>query len=210
VSHLRAVLALALLSVSLACSPPPRPDGGPPPIVDPQTPATWVDTTRLTIERLHWVLPAIDQIIAAQQGLDPMICAGVHRAVEAVTVEILPACTRALDVYAARNPPRCREARAECCQAFRAIGALKEALVGLARALVRSGWATAVDIVRGLNNIGVVEDDLAGTCDMDAGWTSYRAALEQTVRSIETAAISSGAVLRPFPAVLPQQDRGAP
>jgi hypothetical protein len=198
--HIVWIVAMLAAGAVHCPKPTPVPVNGPPVSLDAATPRDWTDTARMVCALLDVALPFVDRYVQTRPGIDPQIAAGVHRGVAVAMAEALPAFHRAIDVFVARGAVRCADARDDCCLAFQASGALREALVGVARAIVAGGWTTALDIARALDLVGVIADDLAGTCARDSGWTRYGDANRTIVRTIEDAARAAGATLRPFPA----------
>lgn len=194
VSMQRAIgpLFLVLAALAVGCRPATPPGPGQTPVT--VAPRDNADVMQTVADTLSWVLPgaaAIVRILPIGPSEKQAIVAALDRA----AADGLPAVHRAVATY------RERGGGGEC-ELYAASGALRELLIGVARASFPAGYGLAREIEQVLSTVGAVVDDFAPRCAPDAGFYSAAASDASRLAAMrERAAVELGRELRPFPPV---------
>ncbi len=180
-------------AVTLGCRPAgPTPPGPTPVTVAPRNNADVMQTVHDT---LAWVLPGAASI-ARILPLDPGQKAAIVAALDLAARDGLPPVQRAISVY------RERGGGSGECELHAASGALRELLIGVARATFPAGYGLAREIEQVLVTVGGVVDDFASRCVRDAGFFSAAAADASSLAAArERAEVELGRALRPYPPI---------
>lgn len=181
-------MMLAASIVIAACRSQPTPGDTPA-----STPTTWLDTADTVDHTLAWALPASDAIVA-MLPIDAGAKVTVRTAIT-LAMRARESFSEGLVVY--------RQRGGDACAVHGAVGALTVALVGVARSLGDVGWGAAPELERALASLGGLGDELAGRCDLDAGFRSVGASTRAQLTTIRLNASARGVSLRPFPDIAP-------
>jgi hypothetical protein len=190
--HLSLFLALTMaVAIAFGC----RPSGVTPP--DPITvaPRDNADVMQRVHDTLAWVLPgaaSIARILPMPSAMKDVIVSALDRAAR----EGLPPVQRAISVY------RERGGGTGACELSAASGALRELLLGVARATFPAGYGLAREIEQVLISVGGVLADVAPRCAVDAGFYSAAADDARVIAAArDRAAVELGHELRPYPPI---------
>ncbi len=185
-----ALLALCLaLGACVPRSPDPTPDDAT--VV---TPASWVDTARLSVDITGASLPLVRAVVSGWSRESPATTARILQAIDSAQNVALPGFRNALDVY---ERTRSDDAR---CEARAAGRALIVALVAIADTLADAGWGFASSLGVSVASLGGVVDALTPACvpsGLDAGFTAPGQDAVDHLRDL------ARRPLRPFPVLRP-------
>jgi hypothetical protein len=198
----RPLLVVAALAL-LTCCPHPTPTPVTPGSGDAATPNNWVAGARATANEIAWVAPTVDAAINADAQVPVDMKAAVHRAATRLVDDALPGFVRGLDAFEARSVQHCPQALAECEHVYDAVVIVREALLGLAQAVVNAGFTPAGDIGRIVDGVCAVIDQILGFVRPDAGFARVGETTDATLDGMVGAATTAGHHLGLLPPLSP-------
>lgn len=191
--HLVSIFLIAL-TLQVGCIPPVPPSDGGVPV---SSPSSWVDTARTVLSVLEWAIPAAKLIVSGFSSQSPTTTAPILTAMDTVQRVTVPGFRRAVDAYVREGGDRC-VARA-------AASALLASLIAVSDTSGAAGWGIAAPLSSALASLGGIVDVTAPVCVHDSG-----AVTPTADTMLRDARARLPVALRPFPAIYPPADAGAP